>query len=100
MISPYPFLEELSLNNNREWFASRRAEYEAVRTQWIAGLQRLIDAMASTYEPSFARLNARDCLYRINRNLRFSKDKTPYKTYFSALISPRGDFQRVLRRCH
>ncbi len=90
MISPYPFLEELSLNNNREWFASRRAEYEAVRTQWIAGLQRLIDAMASTYEPSFARLNARDCLYRINRNLRFSKDKTPYKTYFSALISPRG----------
>lgn len=78
------------MNNNREWFLAHRAEYEAVRNRWIEDLQRLIDTMAATYEPSFARLNARDCLYRINRNLRFSKDKTPYKTYLSALISPRG----------
>lgn len=89
-MNAFEFLTELAANNNREWFAAHRAEYEAVRAWWIAGIQRVIDAMAADYEPGFARLDARDCLYRINRNLRFSKDKTPYKTYLSALISPRG----------
>lgn len=89
-MNPYPFLEGLAANNNREWFQAHRPEYEALRAQWIEELQRLIDIMAATYDPSLAHLQARDCLYRINRNLRFSKDKTPYKTFLSALISPRG----------
>lgn len=87
--SIFDFLENLSANNCREWFTAHREEYETLRGQWIAEVQRLIDAMA-VYEPSFARLEARDCLYRINRDIRFSKDKSPYKTHFAALISPRG----------
>lgn len=89
-MNPYPFLEALAANNNREWFQAHRAEYEDLRGQWISEIQRLIDAMASAYEPAFAHLRARDCLYRINRDIRFSKDKSPYKTHLSALISPRG----------
>lgn len=83
------FFRALAANNNREWFAAHRPAYDELRARWTAEIQRLIDAMAQ-YEPSFAHLQAKDCLYRINRNLRFSPDKTPYKTFFSALISPVG----------
>lgn len=83
------FFKALAENNNREWFAAHRADYEALRSRWTDEIQRLIDEM-SKYEPSFTHVRAKDCLYRINRNLRFSPDKTPYKTFFSALISPVG----------
>ncbi len=89
MTEIYPFLEELARNNNREWFAAHKAEYDALRAEWIAQLQVLIDKMA-LFDPSLAHVQAKDCLYRIYRDTRFSNDKTPYKTYFSALISPTG----------
>lgn len=89
MTELYPFLEELALNNNREWFAANKPRYEAVRRQWIEELQILIDEMAK-FDPSLAHVRAKDCLYRIYRDTRFSNDKTPYKTHFSALISPTG----------
>ncbi|MDE6278030.1 MAG: DUF2461 domain-containing protein [Muribaculaceae bacterium] len=97
-MNAFEFLEGLAANNNREWFAAHRGEYEAVREWWIAGIQRVIDAMAADYEPSFAGLHARDCIYRINRNLRFSQDKTPYKTHLAALISPHG--RRYEKACY
>lgn len=90
IISPYPFLNALAANNDRTWFAEHRSEYDALRAQWIGQLQRLIDAMASSYAPELAGLEAKNCLYRIYRDIRFSNDKSPFKTYFSALISPRG----------
>lgn len=85
----YDFLGRLAENNNREWFAEHKPEYERLRAAWIEDLQKLIDRMAM-WEPSLAHVQARDCLYRIYRDTRFSNDKTPYKTYFSALISPTG----------
>lgn len=90
MISPFPFLEALAENNNREWFQAHRPEYEELRAQFILQVQRVLDRMALTSDPTLAHVDARDCLYRINRNLRFSRDKTPYKTYFAALLSPMG----------
>jgi len=89
-ISPYPFLEALAANNDRSWFAAHKSEYELLRAQWTSQIQRLIDAMASTYAPELAGLEAGKCIYRIYRDIRFSNDKSPFKTYFSALISPRG----------
>lgn len=85
----FAYLDELSHNNERGWFAAHRAEYDALRQSFIADLQRLINAMAAG-EPSLRFLNASDAIYRIYRDTRFSNDKTPYKTYFSALISPTG----------
>ena len=85
----FSYLDALAANNNREWFAAHREEYDRLRARWIEDVQKLIDFMA-VYDPSLAHVQARDCLYRIYRDTRFSPDKTPYKTYFSALISPTG----------
>ncbi len=85
----YDFLRRLAENNNREWFAAHKPEYERIRAAWLEDLQKLIDRMA-LFEPSLAHVQARDCVYRIYRDTRFSHDKTPLKTYFSALISPTG----------
>lgn len=82
------FLTELSAHNDRPWFAAHRAQYDAVREQWYADLDRLLAACAE-WEPVAARLDGRTASYRIYRDTRFSPDKTPYKTYFSARIEPR-----------
>lgn len=85
----YDFLRKLDQNNNREWFAAHRDTYERLRNLWLADIDRLIAAMAK-WEPRLASLTAKDAAYRIHRDTRFSLDKTPYKTYFSAAISPWG----------
>ncbi len=85
----FAFLDQLSQNNNREWFAAHRAEYDSARAYWLGEVQQLINAMALT-DTSLRYIRAEDCAYRIYRDTRFSLDKTPYKNYFSALISPTG----------
>ncbi len=85
----FAFLDALAANNNRNWFMANRAVYEELRAQWLERLQEFINHMAAT-EPSLRNVAAADCAYRIYRDTRFSNDKTPYKTYFSALISPTG----------
>ena len=81
------FLSELADNNDRPWFAAHRAEYDRLRERWYADLDRLF-AEASAWEPAMARLDGRTASYRIYRDTRFSPDKTPYKTYFSARSNP------------
>ncbi len=90
LISPYPFLDALEANNDRAWFAEHRDEYDTLRAQWISQIQLLIDTMAFYLRPELAGVEAKSCLYRIYRDIRFSNDKSPFKTYFSALVSPRG----------
>lgn len=85
----FAYLDELSRNNNREWFADHRAEYDELRAGWVADVDMIIRHMA-LHDPSLRGVEAKQCLYRIYRDTRFSPDKTPYKTYFSALISPVG----------
>lgn len=85
----YSFLEELSANNNRQWWAENKSRYDAIRSWWLGEINKLIACM-SEYEPSLRGVEASRCCYRIYRDTRFSPDKTPYKTYFSALISPAG----------
>ncbi len=85
----YKFLDGLKHNNDRAWFEAHRAEYEELRALWLADLDRLISLM-SQYEPELRTQTARSCAYRIYRDTRFSSDKTPYKTFFSASICPHG----------
>jgi uncharacterized protein (TIGR02453 family) len=85
----YAFLEELGRNNDRPWFAAHRAEYDELRALWLADVQRLVDDMA-LWEPAMKGREAREFVYRIYRDTRFSPDKTPYKTYFSAAPGPFG----------
>lgn len=83
------FLRQLRQNNNRPWFQAHKAEFDALREQWLAEMGRLI-AYCSEWEPRYKWLTAKECTYRIYRDTRFSPDKTPYKTYFSSAISTKG----------
>ncbi len=85
----FDFLTRLAENNDRPWFAANRAEFDALRAQWIDSVQRIVNALAVD-DPSLRGVRASDCVYRIYRDTRFSHDKSPFKTYFSALISPTG----------
>lgn len=93
----FSFLESLAANNNREWFAEHRAEYDAVRRLWLDDVQKLINALAVT-DTSLRYVRAEDCAYRIYRDTRFSPDKTPYKRHFAALLSPAG--RHFDKACH
>lgn len=83
------FLSDLGDNNNREWFAANRERYDNARRIFLDNVQKIINALAQ-HDPSLRYVSAGDCAYRIYRDTRFSPDKTPYKRYMSALISPTG----------
>lgn len=83
------FLSGLKKNNNKPWFEAHRAPYEAARIDFQNVIQLVIDDLART-DTTIAGLQARDCLFRINRDIRFSNDKTPYKTAFGASIKREG----------
>ncbi|MDO4320032.1 MAG: DUF2461 domain-containing protein [Bacteroidales bacterium] len=83
------YLSLLAANNNRQWFHANRPLFDEMRDRWYADLDRLFAAM-SAYELSARYADGKTASYRIYRDTRFSPDKTPYKTYFSAELTPRG----------
>jgi uncharacterized protein (TIGR02453 family) len=84
------FFIDLAPNNNKEWFDINRKRYEvSVKDAFKNFVQHLINELAQT-NAAFAELEAKDCIFRINRDIRFAKDKSPYKMMVSALISPNG----------
>ena len=87
--STLKFLKDLKKNNNKPWFDKHRAHYEAAKKDFANFIQRLIDAHA-TKDSGIRSLLAKDCVFRINRDIRFSKDKSPYKTNFGASITRGG----------
>lgn len=84
-----PFLTDLSKNNNKEWFLQNKERYQKAHSDFKEFIDHLIPIMAKT-DPLIQGLSAKDCVYRIYRDVRFSKDKTPYKTHFGANIAPGG----------
>jgi uncharacterized protein (TIGR02453 family) len=82
------FLEDLKFNNNREWFTANRKRYDEAR----AIFEALVADVMSQFAPieDLGKTAVKDCIYRINRDVRFSKDKTPYKTNLGALIGNGG----------
>ena len=83
------FLRALRKNNNKEWFDANRKKYEDVREQFIDTLQHLILEVGK-FEPGIGNLRPKDCMFRINRDIRFTNDKRPYKENFGAVISRGG----------
>ena len=83
------FLSQLKKNNNKPWFDAHRAAYEAARIDFSNFIQLLIDALQKT-DTTITGMTSRECLFRINRDIRFSKDKTPYKSNFGASIKRAG----------
>jgi uncharacterized protein (TIGR02453 family) len=91
MIEPQTlkFLTQLKKNNNKPWFDAHRAQYEAARIDFSNFIQLVIDALQKS-DTTITGLTSRDCMFRINRDIRFSKDKTPYKAHFGASIKRGG----------
>jgi uncharacterized protein (TIGR02453 family) len=82
----FEFFIDLTLNNNKTWFDENRKRYEKlVKLPFRSFVEELIKEV-SKVDGRFAALSASDCLFRINRDIRFSKDKTPYKTHCSAAL--------------
>lgn len=80
------FLEDLKVNNNKEWFHENKKNYELFKKEYhglIASLLKEMKALDPTLEP----LEIKHCTFRINRDIRFSKNKAPYKTNMGIWMS-------------
>jgi uncharacterized protein (TIGR02453 family) len=87
----FSFLQKLKANNNKAWFDINRGAYVSAKTDFIAFGQTLIDGVASFDDAvDSAHLIASRCIKRLHRDVRFSSDKSPYKTNFFLLISADG----------
>jgi uncharacterized protein (TIGR02453 family) len=87
--STLKFLKDLSKNNNKPWFDAHRKQYDDAKKDFEAFIQTVIDRHAQKDE-TIREQEARKCLFRINRDVRFSKDKSPYKTNMGASIKRGG----------
>lgn len=75
------FLRELSLNNNREWFAEHKEWYQRCYARFVDLSAEYIRRLAEL-DPTLEPLQPKDCIWRIYRDVRFSHDKRPYKEWF------------------
>jgi len=83
------FLKKLKKNNNREWFNANKKMYEDARYDFEISVFDMIQKI-SGFDESVSGLDPKDCLFRIYRDVRFSKDKKPYKQNFAAAIQFNG----------
>ena len=82
----YRFLKDLRSNNNREWFLDNKSRYELAKQEFELFVDEVIRKIAK-FDASIAHHKAKDCVFRIYRDVRFSKDKSPYKSHFGAHIT-------------
>ena len=87
--STIKFLKDLKKNNNRPWFEAHRKDYETAKKDFEQLIQSVIDKHGKK-DKTISHLKAKDCMFRINRDVRFSKDKSPYKTNMGAYINRGG----------
>ena len=83
------FLSELTINNNREWFAENKVRYDRLRLEFEQ-LGRDLILEISKFDDEIKHVEVKDCVFRIYRDTRFSHDKTPYKTHMGIFIATAG----------
>lgn len=83
------FLEQLTANNNRDWFAQNKEWYNEAKRDFEEMGEVLIQRIAE-FDPEVRYLKAKDCVFRIYRDTRFSLDKTPYKDHMGIFIAANG----------
>src|SRR5690348_11865092 len=85
----FPFLKDLKKHNNKPWFDKHKPLYEEVKNDFTVFIAALIKEM-NKFDPTVGEQDAKKAVYRIYRDIRFSKDKTPYKVNLAAGISRGG----------
>lgn len=88
------FIDELIQHNNREWFAENKDRYEATRAYFETISSELIREIMK-FDDDIAHVDAKDCIFRIYRDIRFSHDKTPYKNHYGVFIAAAGGRKSV-----
>jgi uncharacterized protein (TIGR02453 family) len=83
------FLNDLKNNNNRDWFNENKKYYQEAKSEFDQFVDQLIPEI-NKFDPRVGSLTAKETSFRIYRDIRFSKDKTPYKTHFGAFVAPGG----------
>lgn len=83
------FLKQLRSNNNKPWFDNHRQEYEKVKEDFINLVQQVLDN-AARFDANLQNLQHKNCVFRINRDVRFSADKRPYKNNLAAYFNKDG----------
>lgn len=81
------FLKDLSENNHRDWFLANKTRYDAAQAEFLIFVEALFKQLVKV-DPGVGHHRPKDCIFRIYRDVRFSKDKSPYKTHFGAYVSP------------
>ncbi len=87
--STIQFISNLKENNHRDWFQANRPAYDAAKSDFASFIEKVLAELSKT-DPTLKGILAKDTLFRINKDVRFSKDKSPYKTNFGAGISKEG----------
>ena len=83
------FLANLEKNNHRDWMDENKNQYLEARKVFDKVITQLINEIAS-FDPAIRGLSPKDCIFRLNRDIRFSKNKSPYKTNFGAFMTEGG----------
>lgn len=85
----FKFLSELKDNNHKEWFQKNKQIFDVLKHEFEEVVSELISSI-SEFDAGIKNLETKDCVFRIYKDVRFSKDKTPYKTNFGAFLVPGG----------
>src|SRR5262245_17496126 len=83
------FFKKLKRNNNRAWFVKHKAAADTAQKNFLDLVGGLIFAL-SEYDEALTTVDPKSCVFRIYRDVRFSKDKSPYKTHLGAYICSGG----------
>jgi uncharacterized protein (TIGR02453 family) len=83
--STFDFLNAIKKNNNRDWYIKNKSLYLEARDNFESFIQEIINEIID-FEPIMKGLEVKSCVYRFNRDIRFSNDKSPYKSHFGAFI--------------
>ncbi len=83
------FLKKLGNNNNRDWFQANKKAFDAAQDNVTAFAGYLIGELGK-FDDAVAAVDPKSCVFRIYRDVRFSKDKSPYKVNLGAYIAPGG----------
>lgn len=92
--SSLQFLSDLKENNNREWFLANKLRYENYKKDYHQFISDLLEPMMQG-DSNLSNLQVKNCTFRINRDIRFSKDKSPYKTHMGIWMSVNSNIKNA-----
>jgi len=90
MQKTFNFLQKLKSHNNRDWFEKNKGLYLEAKEEHELFIDKILKGITRFDKKIAADMKAKDCVFRIYKDVRFSKDKTPYKTNFGASMNPGG----------